>query len=112
MPIKLPELGVEFKFKLEFKKEKGYGASLVTGPTVTETYFENPKMLFHDWAKRNYRSISERYPDVRTHGLWIVSKAIETPRCAICSWDGGEDSVSLVMMETKALRHGDVQPID
>lgn len=72
---------------------------------MTETYLENPKMLFHDWAKRNYRSISERYPDVRTHGLWIITKAIETPRCAICSWDGSEDSVSLYL-GTNALVNG------
>ncbi|OCL06467.1 hypothetical protein AOQ84DRAFT_355460 [Glonium stellatum] len=97
VPIKLPDFGVEFKFQLEFKKEKEYDACLVTGPSVTEPYLENPKSLFHEWVKQNYRSISEQYPDVRTHGLWIVTKAIETPRCAICSWDGCEESVGLYL---------------
>ena len=92
---RIPELNVEFKIKLEFSKEAGYGASLVTGPSVTETFLEHPKKLFQGWVEKNYRSISRRFPDVKEHGLWIITKVFETPRCAISSWSNSEESACL-----------------
>jgi hypothetical protein len=90
-------VGVTFEFKLEFLKEKGYGATLITGPNVTETYLENPKTLFHEWAKTNYRSISDRYCDIRENGLWIITKVFQTPRCAILSMSGDVESACIYL---------------
>ena len=90
-------MGVTFDFKLEFTKEKGYGATLITGPNVTETYLENPKTLFHEWAKTNYRSISDKYCDVRENGLWIITKVFQTPRCAILSMSSDTESASIYL---------------
>jgi hypothetical protein len=90
-------VGVTFEFKLEFMKEKGYGATLITGPNVTETYLENPKTLFHEWVRTNYRSISDKYCDVRESGLWIITKVFQTPRCAILSMSGDTESACVYL---------------
>lgn len=95
MISRIPELKVELKIKLEFSKEAGYGATLVTGPNITESFFENPKELFESWVKKNYRSISKRFLDVKQHGLWIITKVFVTPRCAISSWSDSEESACL-----------------
>lgn len=81
--------------KLEFSKNQGYGACLVTGPTVTTKYFQHPKTLFHAWAKQNFYSISRNFRDIKDHGLWIITKVYETPRCAISSWSGAAASSCL-----------------
>jgi hypothetical protein len=67
----------------------------VTGPTVTMKYFQHPKMLFRDWAKKNYVAISREFVDVKKHDLWVITKVYLTPRCAISTWDGGASSSSL-----------------
>ncbi|PNP73797.1 hypothetical protein FNYG_12987 [Fusarium nygamai] len=94
-PAKIPQLGIELKMKLEFSKDDKYGACLVTGPTVTCKYFSNRITLFDEWAKSNYSSISSSVRDVKDHGLWIITKVYETPRCAVAGWAGPASSLSL-----------------
>ncbi|KAH8723082.1 hypothetical protein GQ44DRAFT_774360 [Phaeosphaeriaceae sp. PMI808] len=95
VPIPIPDADIKFEAKIEFTKQKGYGASLVTGPNVSSTYLENPKAIFQDWIKANYTSIRDRYPDIKDHGLWIITKTYHTRRCAISSWSGLEQSACL-----------------
>ena len=70
---------------------------MVTGPTVTESYIENPCTVFHDWVKQNYRALSQQNKDIRAHGLWVITKIVQTPKCAISSWSGSEESISLYL---------------
>ncbi|KAK0666652.1 hypothetical protein QBC41DRAFT_397883 [Cercophora samala] len=94
-PLKIPQLGVDLKMKLEFSKDDQYGACLVTGPTVVNKYYPNPKTLFEDWVMKNYGVVSRAVPDVKEHGLWIITKVYETPRCAVAGWAGTSGSLSL-----------------
>ncbi|KAK3984507.1 hypothetical protein QBC44DRAFT_336888 [Cladorrhinum sp. PSN332] len=94
-PVKIPQLGVDLKMKLEFSKDDQYGACLVTGPTVVNKYYANPKTLFEDWAMKKYGAVSRAVPDVKEHGLWIITKVYETPRCAVAGWAGTSGSLSL-----------------
>ncbi|KAH7111180.1 hypothetical protein EDB81DRAFT_830637 [Dactylonectria macrodidyma] len=94
-PIPIPNAGAHFEAKMEFSKQKGYGACLITGPNVSSAYVENPKSVFEDWVKANYASIREMCRDLKDHDLWIITKTYHTRRCAISSWSGLQQSACL-----------------
>ena len=70
--------GCHIRVQVGSYERKSYGATLIAGPNISETYLGDPKTLIHECAKTNYRSISDEYCDVRENGLWIITKVFQT----------------------------------
>lgn len=55
--------------------------------------YESP---FHQWVKENSKRIQQlRGPEVRQHGLWIVTSTYSTTRCSIHAWKGASKDVKV-----------------
>jgi hypothetical protein len=90
-----PGSEASFGIKFEKSKKQQYGAVLVTGPYIKKRYFKNTEK-FHKWLENNSASILDKFPDIKKHDLWIVTKTCQTPRCIIGDWNE-QQQVSLLL---------------
>jgi hypothetical protein len=62
-----------------------FGAVLLTAPQVRkERYYH--KMPFIRWFKRNAGMILKQFPEVKDHGVWIITATCSAPECALNVW--------------------------
>jgi len=68
-----------------YSVDKDVGALLLTkAPIVHEHYYHMSP--FKNWCRANSFAILSRWPEVKTHGLWIVTSVYTTKKCAINMW--------------------------
>jgi len=66
---------------MTYKSNSDFSAVLLTTyPVTKERYIQDAGM--DQWVLEN-ASLIEKYDDVKTYGLWIVTQTYSTPACAI-----------------------------
>ncbi|KDR73009.1 hypothetical protein GALMADRAFT_252413 [Galerina marginata CBS 339.88] len=83
-----PALGIPITVSAvySYSVDKDIGAILLTSPRITyERYYHSSP--FKRWCKENAPTILRRWPEVKTHGLWIITSTHSTKKCAINMWD-------------------------
>jgi hypothetical protein len=91
-----------------FQCDKDHGAVLLTtGPVVNERFYHKEPLL--QWMKQNAKSIAKSHPEVRDHGLWIITSTWTARNASVNCWSSHEKAVD-VGFSTTALEFGEVAP--
>jgi len=84
-----PGIPVTVSTVYSYSTNSALGAVLFTSSPVTHEryYHESP---FKNWVKKNAAVIFQRWPEVKKHGLWIITSTYATKKCAInMCYNGG-----------------------
>ncbi|KAF9554916.1 hypothetical protein CPC08DRAFT_151865 [Agrocybe pediades] len=77
-----------------YSVDKDVGALLLTkAPIVHEHYYHTSP--FKNWCRSNALSILKRWPEVKRHGLWIVTSTYTTQKCGINMWSSHGKSIEV-----------------
>jgi hypothetical protein len=91
-----------------YQSSTSNGAILMTSPPVVRQryFYESP---FRQWVQDNALRILEQRPEVRDHGLWIVTSTYGTKNCSLNVWSGRQKEVMLGF-SAKDVSGGEVGP--
>ncbi|KAM0344801.1 hypothetical protein ACHAPU_007177 [Fusarium lateritium] len=91
-----------------FQSDKDHGAVLLTtGPVVHDRLYHKEPLL--QWMKQNAKSVTKSHPEVRDHGLWIITSTWTAENVSTNCWNSKDKSVD-VGFSTTALEFGEVAP--
>jgi len=71
-----------------------FGAVLLTTPPVVKSVYYHD-MPFLKWFKTNAATIVRNHPEVKQHGLWIVTSTYSTSKCALNAWTSKSKEVAV-----------------
>jgi len=84
----LPGIPITASAAYSYSTDSDLGAILLTDSPVThELYYHGSP--FKNWVKKNASVIFQRWPEVKQHGLWIVTSTYTTKKCAVNMWASG-----------------------
>lgn len=66
---------------------------LTTPPIIRDAYYHEEPLT--GWVRDNAVRIVQNRPEVREHGLWIVTATYSTPRCALNVWTTTEREITV-----------------
>lgn len=75
----------EVKMVLDFSAKTNFGAILHCARQVTEEGFYHTDP-FLQWAKTNAQALISACPDVKRHGVWVVTSTFGTQEADILAW--------------------------
>ena len=92
---------------IKYKSKDSFGAVLIAQKPITLTSF-NDEPLFQSWLSANKALLSSSHgPQLRRHGLRIVTKTYTAPSCSINAWED-KDKEANMSMKTKANMMGEL----
>jgi hypothetical protein len=104
----LPGIPVTVSAAYSYSTDSALGAILLTSPPIThERYYHG--MPFKNWVKKNAATIFQHWPEVKKHGLWIVTSTYATKKCAINMCSDGRRSFN-VGFSAKVIGIGEAGP--
>ncbi|KAH6991512.1 hypothetical protein BKA56DRAFT_230390 [Ilyonectria sp. MPI-CAGE-AT-0026] len=93
-------------FRFQSAKDKG-AILLTSGPVVHERYYH--KEPFLQWMRQNARNLATAYPEVKNHGVWIVTSTWAAKDASVNCWKSPAKAVDVGFSAT-ALEFGEVAP--
>lgn len=102
--IPLAEIGALFKFDIT----GDFGAILLTQPPVQREGFLHASTI-RTWSKRNAAKVAKLWPDVKDHGMFVVTSIYTTQRAKIHVWSGSRHEVT-VGFKAGATEIGEIAP--
>ncbi|KAF4344802.1 hypothetical protein FBEOM_1232 [Fusarium beomiforme] len=91
-----------------FQSDKNHGAILLTnGPVVYERFYHKEPLL--RWMKQNAKSLLKSYPEIKDHGLWIITSTWTAKDASVNCWNSKDKFID-VGFSTTALEFGEVAP--
>ena len=92
---------------IKYKSKDSFGAVLIAQKPITLTSFKD-EALFQSWLSANKALLSSSYgPQLRRHGLRIVTKTYTAPNCSINAWED-KDKEANMSMKAKANMMGEL----
>ncbi|KAF9554917.1 hypothetical protein CPC08DRAFT_151930 [Agrocybe pediades] len=82
-----PGIPVSASAVYSYSTDKNVGAVLLTSSPITHTHYYHASP-FKNWCKKNALAILQRWPEVKEHGIWVVTSTHSTKKCAINMWSG------------------------
>ena len=71
---------------IKYKSKRSFGAVLITQKPITLTSY-NDETLFQSWLLANKSQLfSSHGPQLRRHGLFLVTRTYTAPSCSINAW--------------------------
>ncbi|KAH7131617.1 hypothetical protein B0J13DRAFT_107361 [Dactylonectria estremocensis] len=93
-------------FRFQSANDKG-AVLLTSGPVVHERYYHREPFL--QWMRQNARNLATAYPEVKSHGVWIVTSTWAAKDASVNCWTCSTKEVD-VGFSTTALEFGEVAP--
>lgn len=85
-------LPVDASLRLEYSSSSDVGAVLITSSPISRNgyYYQSP---FKDWVKANARALlhGPLAPDIKEHGLFVVTQTYTTEKAALTAWQGSQN---------------------
>jgi hypothetical protein len=78
----------------KYSSSESFGAVLLTTAPVIKTFYYHD-MPFIKWFEKNAAAIVRNHPEVKKHGLWIVTATCSTTKCALNAWTSKEKEVAV-----------------
>ena len=92
---------------IKYKSKDSFGAVLIAQKPITLTSF-NDEALFQSWLSANKALLSSSHgPQLRRHGLRIVTRTYTAPSCSINAWED-KDKEANMSMKAKANMMGEL----
>lgn len=99
---------IDISAQWSFQSSSRDGAILLTsGPVVHDRYYHREPFL--QWMRLNADQLRKLYPEVKEHGVWVVTSTWTAKEAAINCWNDSGKAVK-VGFALKALEIGEVAP--
>ena len=86
-------MGVDAHIK--YKSKDSFGAVLIAQKPITLTSY-NDETLFQSWLSANRALLSSLHgPQLRRHGLRIVTRTYTAPACSINAWEDKDKEANM-----------------
>lgn len=93
---------------MSFSTKEDTGAILVTkGSVVKDAVYHNEP--YRAWCKANMATLLENWPDIRNHGLWVVTSTWSTTEAGINLWKDTSKTLT-IGFETSFAPAGEIGP--
>jgi hypothetical protein len=91
----------------KYNSSTDFGAILMTTPPVTREMI-NHEDPYERWCQKNAKTILKLRPEVKDHGMWIVTKTHSTKYCSLNVWKSKQKDVH-VGFSAKVAEGGDLK---
>jgi len=90
----IPGIPTNVNVFCKYASNQRFGAVLLTTPPVIKSVYYHD-MPFLKWFKTNAATIVRNHPEVKQHGLWIVTSTYSTSKCALNAWTSKSKEVAV-----------------